>query len=176
MGIVIFLVVIGTSIGVAVDASNLGVRRGLLGSSIADMGPAGWFFCCLLLWIVAFPAYLITRPKYVAAAAAKTQAWPGTGGPVAPARLPPPPYGGCSPAHPVGQYSGFTAAPQLATSEPWAVPPANQAAPAAVTAAVPAGGSVVDQLTRLSELRQSGALTEAEFELLKGQLLGGAAG
>jgi hypothetical protein len=39
---------------------------------------------------------------------------------------------------------------------------------------VAAGGAVVDQLTRLSALRQSGALTEHEFESLKGQLLGGA--
>ncbi len=30
------------------------------------MGPAGWFFSCLLLWIVMFPYYLYVRPRYVA--------------------------------------------------------------------------------------------------------------
>jgi len=28
------------------------------------MGVAGWFFSCLLLWIVAFPAYLAKRGEY----------------------------------------------------------------------------------------------------------------
>ena len=28
------------------------------------MGPRGWFFACILLWIIAFPMYLATRPKY----------------------------------------------------------------------------------------------------------------
>lgn len=35
-----------------------GAGRGFL-----DMGAAGWFFCCLLLWIVAFPVYLAMRPE-----------------------------------------------------------------------------------------------------------------
>jgi len=175
MGILMFLIVVGTSIGVAVDASKLGVRRGLLGSSIADMGPAGWFFCCLLLWIVCFPAYLITRPKYVAAAAGtRTQAWSGVPGAVPPSQFPSSPYGGYAPTHPAGQYSGFVAAPQPATAQPRALPPGPEAAPAAFNAAVAAGGAVVDQLTWLSALRQSGALTEHEFESLKGQLLRGA--
>jgi len=29
------------------------------------MGPTGWFFSCLLCWIVAFPAYLVKRREYL---------------------------------------------------------------------------------------------------------------
>ncbi len=59
------LVVIGTSLWVLVDASNLGVSKGKLQGSFFDMGVAAWFFSCLLLWIVGFPAYLAKRPEYV---------------------------------------------------------------------------------------------------------------
>ena len=31
------------------------------------MGVVGWFFAVLLIWIIGFPAYLITRPKYLTA-------------------------------------------------------------------------------------------------------------
>ena len=79
MEYVIVLVVLGTSLWVLADASILGARKGLLASTLprqsehgpppsgglADMGPAGWFFVCLLLWIVGFPMYLVTRPRYV---------------------------------------------------------------------------------------------------------------
>lgn len=66
IGLLVVLVVAGTSIWVAVDASRLGVKRGSLNSSFVDMGPAGWFFSVLLIWIIGFPLYLVTRPKYVA--------------------------------------------------------------------------------------------------------------
>jgi hypothetical protein len=66
VGLVIAIVVVGTSIWVAIDASRLEVTRGCLGGGFADSGPVGWFFCALLIWIIGFPAYLITRPKYVA--------------------------------------------------------------------------------------------------------------
>ena len=62
----IIYVVVGTSIWVAVDASRLGVKRGTLDGGLFDMGPAGWFFGVLFLWIIGFPAYLIKRPRYVA--------------------------------------------------------------------------------------------------------------
>jgi hypothetical protein len=65
----VMLLVVGTSIWVLADASNIGARRGLVPGS-CDYGPGGWFLICLLLWIVGFPAYLITRPKIVAAAKA----------------------------------------------------------------------------------------------------------
>lgn len=51
---------------VLVDARQIGVRKGIVGR-LGDMNPWGWFFACLLLWAVAFPAYLIYRPYFVAA-------------------------------------------------------------------------------------------------------------
>ena len=60
------LVVIGTTIWVGIDANNLGVRRGRLAGSALDMSIASWVVCCLLLWIVAFPCYLVVRSKYQA--------------------------------------------------------------------------------------------------------------
>ena len=65
MQVWLFPVVIVTAICVAVDASRLGATRGGLGGGLLDMGPASWFFACLLLWIVALPCYLATRPKLV---------------------------------------------------------------------------------------------------------------
>src|SRR5487761_1930575 len=59
-----FLVVIGTTIWVGIDASNLGMRHGRLGGGFLDMGPAGWVFACLLFWIIAFPCYLAARSRY----------------------------------------------------------------------------------------------------------------
>ncbi len=59
----LYLIVLGSAIWTAVDASRLGARRGGLGGGMLDMGPAGWFFATLLLWIIAFPCYLATRPK-----------------------------------------------------------------------------------------------------------------
>lgn len=63
---VLFLVVIGTSIWVGVDASHLGVRRGRLAGSPLDMGVGSWVVCCLFLWVIAFPCYLVARGKYQA--------------------------------------------------------------------------------------------------------------
>ena len=60
-----WLVIVGSSVGVAVDASRLDARRGVLGGGLRDMGPAGWFFSCLLLWIVAVPCYLTVRGTLV---------------------------------------------------------------------------------------------------------------
>lgn len=58
----ILLIVLGTSIWVGVDASTIGVKKGQL-KGMADMGPTGWFFACLLLWIVAFPFYVAKREE-----------------------------------------------------------------------------------------------------------------
>ncbi len=56
-------VVIGTSLWVLFDASNIGVKRGQM-QGMGDMGPGGWFAVCLLLWIVGFPFYLAKRAEY----------------------------------------------------------------------------------------------------------------
>ena len=66
----LWILVIGSTIWAGLDARRLGARRGVLGGGMADMGPVEWFFVVLLLWIVGFPAYLATRPRYVALSAA----------------------------------------------------------------------------------------------------------
>ena len=57
------LVVIGTSIWVLIDARTIGTKKGQI-KGMGDMGPWGWFFACLLLWIVAFPFYLAKRGEF----------------------------------------------------------------------------------------------------------------
>lgn len=60
------LIVIGTAVWVAIDASQLNVTSGKLGGGLLDMGVIGWTLGCLLLWIICFPAYLAKRSEYVA--------------------------------------------------------------------------------------------------------------
>ena len=57
------VIVLGSSIWVLVDAKNIGVRKGLV-PGFFNLGAWGWFFCCLLLWIVGFPAYMAMRSRY----------------------------------------------------------------------------------------------------------------
>jgi hypothetical protein len=65
LDLLVLLLVIGSSVWVGVDASNLGVRSGRLGGgSLLDMSIASWVVCCLLLWIIAFPCYLAARGRY----------------------------------------------------------------------------------------------------------------
>ena len=66
VSLIVFLVIVASSIWVAVDASNLGAKRGRLPGNFFDLGPVAWFVCVFLLWIIAFPAYLIVRRRYVA--------------------------------------------------------------------------------------------------------------
>lgn len=66
------LVVLGTSVWVLVDARRRGMTKGKV-KGFFNMGPAGWFLSCLLLWIVAFPAYLVKRRTYGQVAAADGQ-------------------------------------------------------------------------------------------------------
>lgn len=58
-----WLIVLGTAIWVLVDAKSIGVRKGVI-TGIGNIGPWAWFFACLLLWIVAFPLYLIKRSDF----------------------------------------------------------------------------------------------------------------
>jgi len=60
---IIFLIVIGTSIWVVVDAKTIGVKKGQI-KGMGDMGPWTWFFACLLFWIVCFPFYLAKRGEF----------------------------------------------------------------------------------------------------------------
>ncbi len=59
---ILLIVIIATSIWVLVDAKTIGVKKGQL-KGLADLGPWGWFFVCLLLWIVGFPFYLAKRSE-----------------------------------------------------------------------------------------------------------------
>ncbi len=63
MDYVIVLVVIGTSFWVLFDAKSIGVKKGQI-KGIANMGPWGWFFVCLFLWIIGFPIYLAKRGEF----------------------------------------------------------------------------------------------------------------
>jgi hypothetical protein len=65
-----WVLVIGTTIWVAFDSSSLGATKGTV-RGLADMGPVGWSISCLACWIVAFPLYFVTRPKLIAAKAAR---------------------------------------------------------------------------------------------------------
>jgi hypothetical protein len=60
--------IVSTSIWVYYDASKLGVHAtGLKPSRFrfhADMEPVDWVVSFLLLWFIAFPAYIILRPGY----------------------------------------------------------------------------------------------------------------
>ena len=56
-----------SAIWVGVDAASKGIKRGQ-GRGLWDMSPLGWFLACLLLWIVAFPAYLVKRSELIAVA------------------------------------------------------------------------------------------------------------
>lgn len=63
LDLLIWGIVIVSSIWVLVDARAIGVQKGQI-RGIANMGPVGWFFVCLLLWIVGFPMYLAKRSEY----------------------------------------------------------------------------------------------------------------
>ena len=100
MGFLIFLVVVGTTIWVGADAHRLGVRRGSLPGSFCDLGVTSWVICCLLLWVLVFPLYLVMRPRYVAAHQPR---WPISYGP---ASHPPSQAGGWPAALPSNGSSG----------------------------------------------------------------------
>jgi hypothetical protein len=142
---------------VAIDASSLGVRRGSLGGGPFDMGVVAWFLVCLLLWIVGFPAYLATRSRY---AEQKRRA----------VTMPISPYA----AHPFMRsqptqpYAG--SAPQWqAPQAPQQPGPDNRWASGGSTPSATA--PLVDELARLAALRDSGALSQDEFEMLKARRL-----
>ncbi len=63
MGTVMLLIVIGTSLWVLYDAKKIGVKKGQI-KGLANMGPWGWFFATLLIWIVGFPLYITKRGEF----------------------------------------------------------------------------------------------------------------
>ena len=63
MNSIIFLVIIASSIWVLVDAKTIGVRKGQI-KGMGNLGPWGWFFVCLFLWLIGFPFYLAKRGEF----------------------------------------------------------------------------------------------------------------
>lgn len=63
MEALILLLVIGTSMWVAADASAL-AGRGT--GKVGGTSTAVWVIGCLLLWIIAFPFYLVQRSTFLA--------------------------------------------------------------------------------------------------------------
>jgi 8-oxo-dGTP pyrophosphatase MutT (NUDIX family) len=62
-GLIVWFLIIGSSIWVVVDAKSIGVKRGQI-KGLGSMGPWGWFFACLLFWILGFPLYLTKRNEF----------------------------------------------------------------------------------------------------------------
>lgn len=60
---IIIWIIIGTSVWVFFDAKSIGVKKGLI-PGIANMTPIMWLVTCLLLWIIAFPIYLVKRGEF----------------------------------------------------------------------------------------------------------------
>lgn len=56
------IVVMGSSIWVLFDATTIGVKKGQI-HGLGNLGPWGWFFACLLVWIISFPLYLAKRSE-----------------------------------------------------------------------------------------------------------------
>ena len=52
-----------SAIWVLFDAKSIGVRKGLV-TGLGNIGPWGWFFVVLFLWIIGFPMYLYYRGKF----------------------------------------------------------------------------------------------------------------
>jgi hypothetical protein len=58
-----WIIVITTSVWVLIDAKTIGVKKGQI-QGMGNLGPWGWFFACLLLWIIGFPFYLAKRSEF----------------------------------------------------------------------------------------------------------------
>ena len=144
--VIVGLVIIGTSIWVAIDASRIGARKGLV-KGLADIGPAGWFFCCLLIWIIGFPVYLAKRSQIIhAVATAATEVPPQDSTvQVVPYPLVPPPSLYPSPRA-QGQRGSWEGTASAVTSK-------------------------ADELSKLAALLLSGVLTQEEFNTEKARLL-----
>jgi hypothetical protein len=114
--LIVWLVVLALCVWVLVDSIHLRARRGALGGGMLDMGPAGWFFSCLLIPLIGLICYACTRPRLATRhRALKTIGWTPAG-PTFSANMPPQPmYGyvpqrGVRPPLPIG-HAGPSAPP-----------------------------------------------------------------
>ena len=152
---VIWLVIIGTSIWVAIDASNIGARKGLV-KGVAHMGPAGWFFCSLLIWIVGFPVYLAKRSE-IKAAVAGSNIPTSAPIPVTQTSQNPSPPPGWYPSPPLqaqhpteeGTGSGFTSKADELVKLPWSAAPSPIPGFAGSTGASGCAAGTVPSATRV---------------------------
>lgn len=142
------MILLATSIWVLVDTVQLGVRKGVLFGSFYDMGPAGWFFACLLLWFVAVPCYLHARPRYLALAGHVSRQ----------------PATSSHPHRPLIQSGRVTAHAAAAAAHQPPLPSANPSA-------APFGVSLAEQISKLASLHSRGVLTDEEFTAAKTRLL-----
>lgn len=62
----VWIGILATSLWAAFEAKGFGYRKQDI-KGMAAIGPVGWFFACMLLWIIAFPLYLASREKLRAA-------------------------------------------------------------------------------------------------------------
>jgi len=79
METIVWIVLLATCIWVVIDAKSIGVKKGML-KGFFDLGPWGWFWVCVLLWIIGFPAYLIKRGEYIKLASGNASPEVATGG------------------------------------------------------------------------------------------------
>lgn len=63
MSDILLIVIFVSSLWVFFDARKIGVKKGQI-PGLADMGPGGWFFVCLLFWIIGFPLYIVKRGEF----------------------------------------------------------------------------------------------------------------
>jgi hypothetical protein len=105
----LFLVIVGTTVWVGFDAQELEMRKGRLGGGPVDMGTRAWVVCCLLLWVIAFPCYLVARSKYVAMRDA----------PASPVLMPASPFGTQPVAAVEARVHVHAAPPQLSADGYW---------------------------------------------------------
>src|SRR5690606_33263189 len=60
--LVMVLLVFGSLVWVYIDASALKTDQGQV-TGFVNMSPGRWTFACFLIWIVAFPIYLVARAE-----------------------------------------------------------------------------------------------------------------
>lgn len=58
-----FLIIFVSSLWVLLDSREIGVKKGQV-DKLGNLGPWGWFFSSLFLWIITFPFYLFKRNKF----------------------------------------------------------------------------------------------------------------
>lgn len=61
-GMIVIGTILLTAILAMMEANQLNIGRN--NNQRRETGPVGWFFCFVLFWIIAYPAYLYKRSKY----------------------------------------------------------------------------------------------------------------